>query len=71
MCPSAEGALVSSLRYIDAASSAARIKMIVDLTADTTRPAETFFGPDRIGWRTVSSKNNTEIKPVMATREAM
>jgi hypothetical protein len=54
------------LRYIDAASSAARIKMIVNLTADITRPAETFFGPDQIGWITISLKNNTEIKPVMA-----
>jgi hypothetical protein len=65
-----EGAPVSSLRYIDAASSAAKIRMIVDLSADTTRPAETFLGPDRMGRRTVSSKNDTDIMPVRATREA-
>jgi hypothetical protein len=64
-----EGALVSSLKYIDAASSAAKIRMIVALSADTTRPADTFLSPDRMGRRMVSSKNDTEIMPVRATRK--
>jgi hypothetical protein len=70
MCPSVEGALASLLRNVDAASSAARINMIVDFNADTTRPAETFLGPDRIGRKTVSSKNDTDIRLVIARREA-
>jgi len=46
MCPPMEVVRVSLLRYIDAASSVARIKMIVDLNSDEASENLPWFRSD-------------------------